>query len=290
MHNSNFDSFLAPARAYPQVWRLLLGLVVLMTVTIGVLVILFYAISKFSDPAWIRGVFNGTDQQSPESSLVLLGTFIPMAAAAILAAAVHRRGLRSLLGGWAVTWRDFARAMTMLVPLYAVYMGLGFVMFDAEPNLAPGVWLSLLPLALLLLFIQISAEELVFRGYLMQQLAARFSARVVWMGLPAVGFALLHYDPEAQSLAWGIIAVTFVFALIAADLTERTGNLGAALALHFTNNIVAILLFGIKGSLSGLALYVTPFSISEAGPIMTALVLDTVAMMITWRVLRSRFS
>ena len=124
----------------------------------------------------------------------------------------------------------------------------------------------------------------------MQQLAARFTARLVWMGGPALGFALLHYDPAAGAMAWGIIAVTLIFALVAADITVRTGNLGAAMAVHFLNNFSALTVLGIDGSLSGLALYVTPFGLSDHGPLALALGLDIVALLLVWRLLRWRFS
>ncbi len=43
--------------------------------------------------------------------------------------------------------------------------------------------------------IQTGAEELVFRGYLQQQLAARFASPLIWMVLPALIFGAVHYDP-----------------------------------------------------------------------------------------------
>ena len=43
-----------------------------------------------------------------------------------------------------------------------------------------------------------------------------------------------------------------------ADLTYRTGNLGAAMGFHFANNIISLCFFAPDDVLNGLALYVVP--------------------------------
>ena len=88
-----------------------------------------------------------------------------------------------------------------------------------------------------------------------QQLAARFSSPIIWMVLPSAFFAGLHYQPEIMGdNTWLVMGAVFVFALLAADLTAVTGNIGAAWAMHFVNNALAILLVATEGPLSGLAL------------------------------------
>ena len=51
-------------------------------------------------------------------------------------------------------------------------------------------WLLVLPVALFSILIQTSAEEILFRGYLQQQLGARFASPWIWMALPSVLFGL----------------------------------------------------------------------------------------------------
>jgi hypothetical protein len=109
--------------------------------------------------------------------------------------------------------------------------------------------------------IQTGAEEVLFRGYMQQQLAARFSSPIMWMVLPSAIFAALHYQPEIMGdNTWLMMAAVFVFAVLAADLTAVTGNIGAAWAMHFVNNALAILVVATDGPLSGLALYIAPIS------------------------------
>jgi membrane protease YdiL (CAAX protease family) len=114
--------------------------------------------------------------------------------------------------------------------------------------------------------IQTGAEEVLFRGYLQQQLAARFSSPMIWMVLPSALFAALHYQPEVMGdNTWLMMGAVFVFALLAADLTAVTGTIGAAWAMHFVNNALAILVMATDGPLSGLALYIAPISPASPG-------------------------
>jgi hypothetical protein len=114
--------------------------------------------------------------------------------------------------------------------------------------------------------IQTGAEEVLFRGYMQQQLAARFSSPIMWMMLPSAIFAALHYQPEIMGdNTWLMMGAVFVFAVLAADLTAVTGNIGAAWAMHFVNNALAILVVATDGPLSGLALYIAPISPASEG-------------------------
>lgn len=99
-----------------------------------------------------------------------------------------------------------------------------------EPQ--PWWWLSLI-LMLLIVPIQCTAEELVFRGYLAQTLG-RWLRHPLWaILLPAPLFMLGHmYD------IWGQLSVGFM-AVVAGWLTWRTGGLEAAVSLHVVNNLVA---------------------------------------------------
>ena len=69
-----------------------------------------------------------------------------------------------------------------------------------------GLWLSFLPLAMAGILLQTGAEELLFRGYLQQQFAARFKSAGPWLILPSVLFGLAHYDPSADvEIRWLIV-------------------------------------------------------------------------------------
>jgi membrane protease YdiL (CAAX protease family) len=141
----------------------------------------------------------------------------------------------------------------------------------------------MLPLSLFVVLIQVSAEEIVFRGYVQQQLAARFKSPLIWMVLPSVLFAFGHYLPDTAGENAVMIAVwAGVFGIMMADLTARSGTLGPAVAVHLWNNVSAILIISLPGDLSGLALYLAPFGMEDAAAMRAWLPVDFALMFVSW--------
>lgn len=286
-----FEAFVAPARARPQLWRLILG-VVLMAAVFALVSLaaaggLVVVLGRAEAGEILRLML---DPVAPLGTILLLSTFLGMALAPVAAARLlHGRAAATLFGPRGRTMRHFALAAALVAGLYALSI-LGWMAgFAPQPNLAPGLWLLLLPLGLLLVLIQTGAEEMVFRGYLMQQLAARFPHPVVFMGVPAALFGVLHFDPLTMGAnAWLVVASATVFGLAAADLTRVSGSLGAAWGLHFANNCVAILVVATQGTITGLALYVTPYSVEEAAVTGPLILVDLATLVLLWAVLRWR--
>ena len=173
--------------------------------------------------------------------------------------------------------------MRGLIPYLALIGAFTFFAEDLQSNLSFGLWLSLLPLTLFFLLIQVSAEELLFRGYLQSQLAARGLHKSIWILLPSVLFGLLHYDPTVMGEAapW-IVIWTIGFGILAADLTARSGTLGPAIAFHFAVNFMAVTLIGFGDYLGGLTLYIYPFSVTETERLMSYLPVDAIGMLLAY--------
>ena len=144
-----------------------------------------------------------------------------------------------------------------------------------------------LPIALLAVLVQSSAEEIIFRGYLQQQLGARFRSPWVWMVVPSVLFALAHYDPQAAGEnVWLIVIWAGFFGAAMADLTARAGNLGPAIAVHFVNNALALLVVALPDQLGGAALYLLPFGLSDVEAMRAWMPVDFVTTFVMWLVAR----
>lgn len=287
MRFPEFEAMIGPARLYPELWRLALGFLIVGFCYAGgaalLSVALFLAVGPLEYFGWLQRV---SLPQEPVPTLMLLATFAGMLLGPILAAgACHFRGPGTLFGPWSEFRRGFGTVLAVTLPIYAVLLGLGMAFEAPMENLPWEAWLRWLPYALPLVFLQITAEEALFRGYLQQQLAARFAARWVWMLVPSALFASLHWNPAAGSAAWLVIGTTFLFALIVADLTARTGSLGAAMGLHFVNNAYGMLVISISGGLTGLAKWVTPFELGESGPVVFSLGLNVAMLAVLWRLL-----
>jgi membrane protease YdiL (CAAX protease family) len=109
-----------------------------------------------------------------------------------------------------------------------------------------GFWVFLIVI-LLTSPIQAAAEELFFRGYLMQALGSL--VRQPWFGVivSSVVFALLH---GTQNLP--LFVNRLAFGLLAAILVWRTGGLEAGIAAHVINNVFAYVIAGLTTSIATL--------------------------------------
>lgn len=282
-----FEAFVAPARARPALWRLILGTALALGIYVLVVIAILGAYAGLSGRGFdgIEGILDPSD---PVSLLYLLATFVGMALGPMIVARVlHKRSYRSLFGPAARVLRDFVLAAGIAGTILAVSLvGWSFI-YDAVPNLAFDRWLALLPLALVGILIQTGAEELLFRGYLQQQLAARFASPLAWLFAPALLFGLVHFDPtSAGDSAWIVVGAAAFFGLVAGDLTARTGSIGAAWGFHFINNCMALLVVATEGSLSGLGLWRTPYSVDQTSEIGWLILIDLLVLALIWAAIR----
>lgn len=279
------EILVAPARERPEIWRIAAGFVCIVATAfiIGNLSTSFLLLT-FDRSA--LPVQEGTIGQTPFSLLVLLAGFIFLTLGTALAVRLfHNRSFLSVLGPRSAVARDFLRVLKALAVLGLVVAVLPPYSAGAPltANVPPVTWLLLLPFSLIALLIQTSSEEIVFRGYLQQQLAARFSSPLVWGAVPSAVFALGHYVPaEAGGNAVFIACWAGLFGVLMADLTARAGNLGPAIAVHFANNLTAIVLVSLPDTLSGLSLYTIDLDISAEGTLMTWLPVEFAMMLLMW--------
>lgn len=301
MRTGQYEASLQDARQYPQIWRLLLGLLLVAFVfvsaaamSVGAVVAVanqidpMFAVHTGAALARLQAVaqgYGGID--TPWAVFLLLVTFVGLFIGPMLsAAAFHFRGPGSLFGPTGEWFTGFATALGVLVPIYLCLVAIGFLLEEPQANLSFGRWLSYLPFALPLIFIQTASEELLFRGYIQQQLAVRFMARWIWMGVPSVAFAALHFQPGAGAMLPFMLASALIFALIAADITEQTGNLGAAMGIHFGNNLFGMLGLAVGDTVTGLALFVTPAPEASTSPEAIGMGVSIAVLLLVWWITR----
>lgn len=282
MAYERYEAMLAPARDGAALWRTGLGVVLAVAAYLLLLAQFAGLVLAASGPGGgLYGEF--AEGSTPRGALLLLFSFALMPLAPILMARpLHQRSALSLVGPLRAARDDFLRVFRALLLLAAI-LALLPVDFTPVPVLPPGRWLALLPLTLLAIAVQSGAEEIVFRGYLQTQLAARFSSPLLWLILPAAFFAYGHYAPaENGANALAFAGLAFAFGLAVGDLTARAGNLGPALAFHLVNNFLALGVTALPGPLSGLALYTYPFGAADVAAMRPLLWLDLAVIGLSW--------
>ena len=280
-----FNAYIAPAVPRSELWRILSGLVLAGFFGFVSLQAIMLSLLAILGPDEARNTaYEMATGATPMAVVALLFCYLPVTGGLALALALMmRRGLVSLIGPLWASSRNFARVALPLVLLWLVLLPLSTMDATVTTNLSLGQQLPWLPAALLGLVIQTGTEELIFRGYLQQSLAARFRSRWVWMVLPSLLFGLAHFSPQQYgALAWVVVAWTALFGLVAADLTARTGNLGAALGLHFANNVSAVLFLGMSGNIGGLALFNAAVDTSDPAQALPFLLGDALTLLVGW--------
>ena len=279
-----------PARPTAELWRLMAGacLIVLMYVVLGMVMM-----SALAQVIGELGYGQFTDEMNsgatPRGTLAqLFGIGLLTIPVILVTMSLHQRSAMTLIGPPREAARAFVR-VTVAACAAAFLIWLlppSEYLVDPVPAMEMRPWLMLLPLSLCAVLVQVAAEELVFRGYLQQQLAARFDHWIVWMGVPSALFAMLHYDSGFGSNTWLVVFWAFAFGCAAADLTARSGTLGAAIGLHFANNAMALLVVALAGNVDALALWHLPVPLGDADTLRPMILIDFVVLFCLWTAAR----
>lgn len=282
------NRLVAPARQKSGVFRFAFGLTVTILLYAFLLALGSYALKLTIGNAWVGDLAAPGGVLTPGQTLTILGSFsFLIIAIGLVVILVHHRNPISLLGGLALTNSQFLLAMRGLVTYVGLAIIFLFLTEDFRQQLSFVLWLTLLPISVLFILIQVSAEELVFRGYIQSQLAALGAPRIIWILIPSILFGLLHYNPSAMNELAPWTALWAVgFGVLAADLTARNGTLGPAIALHFTNNFMALVVLGLEDFLGGLSLYVYPFSSTDTTELVSRMPNEAIGILVAYLFVR----
>ncbi len=243
-----FEDFVAPARARPAIWRLVLGCALAGTLWIA---------------ATVGLVLVGQGSANGALLAFLYGFAGLIAGLGLAARLLQKRDLASLIGPGGIRPGAYLAGVAVVA---ALALPTAFALDAPAQRVALGAWAAALPLAVPALAIQTAAEEMLFRGYLAQGLAARFRSRLVWWLGPALLFGVMHWNPATFGAnAWLVVVSAALTGLILGDVTIRSGNLSLAMGLHFANNAIALLVVAPPSPLSGLTLFEAPIDPSDAG-------------------------
>ncbi len=261
-HSTAFQAYIEPARERSEIWRTLVGiLLVLLIFALLTATILgggFLIAENIRIGLGYKYLIEMRAGRAISATLLNLGAislFIP--ALWIVLRYLHKRPLLSLIGPEnKIDWNLWRSALYIFLVLGIISFFASYLSIETVQQMPFTQWIKWLGPVLILLFLQTSAEEMFFRGYLQQQLAARFKSRLIWWLLPALAFGSMHYNPTIfGNNAWLVVLTTTLMGLILADITARFGNLSASMGLHFANNVFVMLFLNTPGQMSGASLF-----------------------------------
>jgi len=165
---------------------------------------------------------------------------------------IHRRAWQTYLTAarrfrYREFWTSFLVLFLLLgVASYAAYL------FDPnalEYVFDPSAFFIFLPAVLLLVPLQVLAEEVLFRGYLLQAVGERTGSFLARLIIPGVLFGLLHgANPEVDAGGPIVLWIYVGIGLYLGLLTLWSNGLEHAIGVHLANNLFGISIIGYASS------------------------------------------
>ena len=184
----------------------------------------------------------------PNTTLVLM--LLPFAVVAVLVLGIirklHHISIRAFITSRTkIDWKRIAFAFGSIVLLNFLFFVISYFSnpSDFQWNFDPQAFAILFLIAIVLVPLQTSAEELFFRGYLMQGFGQVFKHRIFPLLITSLMFGLMHFgNPEIDKLGpllmVSYVSMGFFFGII----TLMDEGLELALGYHAGNNLLISLL------------------------------------------------
>jgi membrane protease YdiL (CAAX protease family) len=188
--------------------------------------------------------------QALPSNTTLVLMLLPFALVAVLVLVLIRRlhdiSIRAFITSRAkIDWKRIGFAFTAIVLLNFLFFVFSYYSNPShfQWNFDPQAFAILFLIAIVLVPLQTSAEELFFRGYLMQGFGQVFKHRIFPLLITSLLFAFMHFgNPEIDKLGpllmVSYVSMGFFFGII----TLMDEGLELALGYHAGNNLLISLL------------------------------------------------
>jgi uncharacterized protein len=164
---------------------------------------------------------------------------------------VHQRRFVTLITPAAVRWGRIGQAFGLWFLLAAVISVVEALLFRDRYQLTfdPVQFFIFLPFAVVLIPIQTSAEELLFRGYVLQSAGLRVRSLIALCLISGVAFMVPHLgNPEVTVNIFLLPLFYFTFGVFLAYLSLKDNGLELALGIHAANNLFTGLFANYQGS------------------------------------------
>lgn len=159
---------------------------------------------------------------------------------------LHKQTLISLINPFGrVRWSRFFFSFGLWAAVVVLTTSLDYVMRPADYvlNFEPLSFFILVVVACIMLPLQTSCEELIFRGYLMQGFGNLARNKWIPLLMTSIIFGSLHIlNPEVEKMGYSILIYYIGTGLILGIFTLLDDGLELAMGFHAANNLVGALL------------------------------------------------
>jgi len=199
-----------------------------------------------------EGMMSGLDSNLFLASMAF--AFVVLLATAIwIIKTFHGRSWTEVINGTKhVRWSRFFVGLALWGALVIVSFVISYMTDpdNFEFRFEPVRFIFLTLITLMMIPIQSSCEEFVFRGYLAQGVASWTGSRLWALLIPSVLFALLHSaNPEVAKYGFGVMMANyFLIGLTFGLISLLDDGIELAMGAHSINNILGSMLMTYEGS------------------------------------------
>ncbi len=188
-----------------------------------------------------------------------LSIYCMLAGAVIAIKFIHNRPLGTVFNyRGKIKWLNFWIGFGVFGILLFIGTGVDYI-FNSETysvSFDPDKFWVMLPVILIMTPIQTTAEEIVFRGYVIQSFGLKIKNGLVLSVISGVIFTLPHLaNPEIYAASeLGVFSTIcmvlnyFIYGVMLAMITIRTNSLEAAVGVHAVNNLFCFIIVSYPDS------------------------------------------
>ncbi len=185
--------------------------------------------------------------------LMMFPFVLSLVTTVLLLKPLHKRMFSEVINGTKqIRWKRFFTAFGVWFVIAVVYFAIDYTLNPVTYNFQfdASKFILLLLLSLILIPIQTSYEELVFRGYLAQGIAAWTKNRWLTILIPSLLFGLMHaFNPEVKEYGFWVAMPQYVFfGLLFGFITILDDGIELAMGSHAANNMFLCLFITNKSS------------------------------------------
>lgn len=185
--------------------------------------------------------------------LVLLAFAVALVVLFLCIKYIHGKRFREVLTGRnTLDWKRVGFAFGFWFLLTLILESIAYFLHPEHYHLQLDIYAFalLLPVALLMLPLQTSFEEVLFRGYLMQGLGLATTYRWAALLITSILFGALHFaNPEVGKFGFGLMMAYYIgFGLLMGICTLMDEGTELALGLHAATNIYGATIVSFSGS------------------------------------------
>jgi membrane protease YdiL (CAAX protease family) len=185
--------------------------------------------------------------------LIIIPFIVSLILFAVLIKPIHQQTFKAVINGTRrIRWSKFFNGFLVWIAIMAIYLAIDY-------NLNPGnfvlnfsleKFIPLVIISVLLIPFQTTLEEVMFRGYLAQGVAAWTRNRVWVILIPAFLFGMMHvFNPEIKEYGfWLTMPQYMIFGLVFGLITVLDDGIEIAMGAHAANNIFLSVFVTFKAS------------------------------------------